>query len=463
MSDYILTVDFGSTFSKFALINKQTGSLCTKTTAPTTQESTIMDGYIAGKEKLLQVVAFDSKTDTVEEFYCSSAWGGFKMVVIGFTSTLTREAARIAALGSGTRIIGSYFYHLDKDDVDKINRLKPDVILLTGGTDGGNTSFVDEMSTLLADELNPVDVIYAGNINAQEKVKANFTNSKCVLHLAANVMPAVNEVVVDEVRQIARDIFMDKILNSNGLDRVATYSKQAIVPTPTAVLRATELWGSRHQRNTNDGTMVIDIGGATTDIHTFGKGIASHMNIFYSGMKTPILKRSVEGDIGMRESAQSVANQIGSENLLNKIPLFKDEHTLQVAIDKRLHNKTYIPTEEAEQALDNCLAIYAMDTAISRHVGRMRKIDSETWQQTGKDTRYFQSVILTGGLLINSASKQKLVKQGITDNKAHDLRPEQPTYYIDQDYLLSAAGVIAPVYPEVASQLLEQHLVTLEV
>src|SRR5699024_2979349 len=118
-------------------------------------------------------------------------------------------------------------------------------------------------------------------------IEAIFDSWSGNLYFADNVMPAVNTIAVDDVRQVARDSFMAKILASNGLDQVANYARLPIIPTPTAVLLATELWGSHQQTSHHDGTLVVDIGGATTDIHTFGKGLPRGINVFYQGVQEP--------------------------------------------------------------------------------------------------------------------------------------------------------------------------------
>lgn len=459
MSDYILVVDFGSTFSKFTLINKTQAKLSAVYSYPTTQSSTIMDGYQIGRDHILAQVGFDEQRDHLENYFCSSAWGGFKMVIIGFTSDLTQKAAQAAALGSGTRIVGSYFYQLTVDDMADIQALAPDAVLLTGGTDGGNQQFVLEVGQLMADQLDTIDVIYAGNKNAQSAIQDIFTSSSCHLYLADNVMPAVNEIAVDSVRQLARAIFMEKILKSNGLDQVAQLSKRPIIPTPTAVLQATELWGKNHQKHADDGTLVIDIGGATTDVHSFGKGTPSQLEVFYEGMLEPELKRTVEGDIGMRESAGSLVDQLGWDKLLLDSPEFRDMPALERAIKDRLEDSTYIPQDSRQEKLDRNLAAFAMDTAVKRHVGRIRKLASHTYHQTGKDMRVFESVIATGGILVHSPYRDQLLAHCFNQEECQDLRPYGPNIWIDNDYILSALGVIAPIYPELAQKLMNQHLV----
>lgn len=460
MRTFLLIVDFGSTFSKFTLINKEAGEIIAQTSHPTTQKSSIMTGYKKGKHDVLLSAGYDDKVDQLEEYFCSSAWGGFKMIVIGFTNTLTQKAAEAAALGSGTRIVGSYFYELTATDLAEINQQHPDAVLLTGGTDGGNTHFVTTVAKQLASQLTTdIAVIYAGNQQARPAIEAIFDSWSGNLYFADNVMPAVNTIAVDDVRQVARDIFMAKILASNGLDQVANYARLPIIPTPTAVLLVTELWGSHQQTSHHDGTLVVDIGGATTDIHTFGKGLPRGINVFYQGVQEPQLKRTVEGDIGMRESADSVASLIGEETLQTTLASYFTPHDLQLAIAKRTKDAAYIADNVADMALDDTLAQYAMNTAIHRHVGQIKKFDSETWHQWGKDAREFQSVIATGGILIHSPHTKQLLTATFNQERSSDLRPKHPQVYLDNDYVLSALGVLSQAYPKLAYQLLCRHLV----
>ena len=453
MSKYVMLADFGSTYSKFNLVDLNQSSFVGQVIIPTSQESTIMNCYQEGKSHLLQSVAFDSQSDSLEELFCSSAWGGFKMVVIGFTDGLTRKAAEYAALGSGTRIVKDYFYHLSDEDVQEIQSLHPDAVLLTGGSDGGNQAFVLDVAEKLAKYVHGIDIIYAGNQAVKDQIREILSKTDCPLHLAENVMPVVNDINVESVRAIAREIFMDKILNTNGLSEVSVFSQLPIIPTPTAVLNATALQGQAD----GNSVLVVDVGGATTDVHSFGKGLPQSANVHYEGLLEPELKRSVEGDLGMRESSLSVVEQMGWETTLKQLSATWTIEQLESAIETRLNNHKYIPENVTEHQLDQTLAVYAVHKAVERHVGQISKIDNLSYRQIGKDLRQCPKVIATGGVLIHADDPGHLLQEAF-DFDTNTLNPKTADFYLDQDYLLSAIGLLGQVYPEFAQTLLKKNL-----
>ncbi|WP_419775173.1 glutamate mutase L [Ignavigranum ruoffiae] len=458
MTHYILTADFGSTYSKFNLFNRDQEILVGQHTLPTSQASSVMDCYRTAKTILLNQLDNYSKTDQIDEYYCSSAWGGFRMVVIAFTETLTKKAGEYAALGSGTRIIGSYYYKLSQSDLAEIVDLDPDVILLAGGTNGGNEQFVIEVAHQLTQTSLKTDVIYAGNEAAQEEVAAIFADSNCKLYIVDNVMPAVNDLKVEPVRAIAQEIFIRKITQSHGLSDLAPQSPLPIIPTPTAVMKATECLGQMEERQPMDGVLVVDIGGATTDIHSYGKGLGLGLNVFYEGMSEPLLKRTVEGDLGMRESVASVLTYIeGSKRKEILESLFTSDQ-IQDFVNKRIQERNYVPQDEAGLLFDKLVASQCLDQAIHRHVGRLRKVNTQDYYQSGKDLRQFSTVVATGGPLTKNPYRQDILHENFHPED-NDLRPSQPNIYFDHYYLMSAIGVLSQIDQAFAHKLLKKYVI----
>lgn len=457
MTQYILTADFGSTYSKFNLINPESATLLGQYSLPTSQASSVMDCYQEAKAKLLQQVSFQQGTDQIEEYYCSSAWGGFRMVVIAFTETLTKKAGEYAALGSGTRIIGSYYYKLSADDLEEIIALNPDVILLAGGTNGGNQQFVLTVAQQLSQSSLMTDIIYAGNEEVQAEVQAIFQPSKCQVYLVDNVMPAVNDLKVVPVRKVAQEIFIRKITQSHGLSDLAPYSPLPIIPTPTAVMKATELLGKMVKKNSMDGALVVDIGGATTDIHSYGKGLGLGLNVFYEGMKEPVLKRTVEGDLGMRESAPSVLSYLETSKQAQVLEEQFTDKEVEAFIAIRTQERNFVPTDEAGLYFDKMLASQCLDLALHRHVGRLRKVNSQDYYQSGKDLRQFSCVVATGGPLTKNPHRQTILQENF--GQGHDdLRPIQPLIHFDHAYIMSAIGVLSQVKPALAEELIDKYI-----
>ncbi|WP_164470828.1 glutamate mutase L [Vaginisenegalia massiliensis] len=455
MKDYILLGDFGSTYSKFCLVQTQTAKIIAKDTRPTTVQTSIVDCYQAAKQALIQASGLPITDDQLEEYFSSSAWGGYKMVVVGFTLTLSQEAAKRAALGAGTRILKTYAYGLDQNKLAEIQSLAPDVILLTGGSNGGNTRFVIECAQQISQYFDHMDVIFAGNQEAIPQVQAAFEGTHNRLFITDNVMPVVDELDVEPVRQVAREIFMDKILHTNGLNEIAKHSSQPIIPTPSAVLETTKLIS----QSLNQPIMVVDIGGATTDVHSYSQGYSQRQDIVFEGLKEPQLKRTVEGDLGMRLSAQSVLSCVTPNQLAQALPDWSLQE-IEASLQRRTQETNYIADNDKELNFDLLIAQIATNIASSRHVGSLRKVNTPnqaTYYQRGKNLQDVFAVIGTGGILVHHPQAKDILKYALA-NDDMDLRPLSPLLWQDKDYLLSLMGILGQFYPELAMTLLDNHL-----
>lgn len=460
MSKIALLVDFGSTFSKFTAVNLDQATVIDQLTLPTNSKGNLINCYLKGKEEILKSTSIAD--NQIEEYFCSSAWGGFRMIAIGLTESLTSEAAQRAALGAGTRILDTYCYKLSIEQVLKIKKDNPDVILLTGGTDGGNQDIICYNANLLSQYLQDGVVLYAGNQEAIPKIKEIFSQSPLKIYYTENVMPTVNVLNANPVRTIARNIFMKKIIQTEGISDVAKFSNVPIIPTPTAVLKAAELLADGTKEHSGIGPLaIIDIGGATTDIHSVGDGLPKGDNIFFEGLEEPYLKRTVEGDLGMRSSAGSLVKNTGLsefQNMLGNVD-WSIEHIKQ-ACKIRINQPNYIAQTDREKFFDDNLAFIAANTAMTRHVGKFRLHHTPTrtvYYQTGKDLRDFQTVIGTGGVIVHNRDPKVILKKAC-QNTENVLKPTNPLCLIDNNYLISTLGTLAQSYPDIALKLLKKNL-----
>jgi len=460
MAKIALLIDFGSTYSKFIAVDLAHESIIGRITLPTNSQKNLMNCYSEGKQKILQQA--NIKNEPVEEYFCSSAWGGFRMIAIGLTETLTAEAAKRAALGAGTRIIKTYHYRLQPEQVLEIKAADPDVILLSGGTDGGNQEIICHNAQLLNDILTHGAILYAGNQEAIPVIKTIFTNKNLKIYYTENVMPTVNVLNAVPVRTIARDIFMKKIIQTEGISEVAKNSSLPIIPTPTAVLKAAELLADGYDSEPGCGPLaIIDIGGATTDIHSVGDGLPNNDNIFFEGLEEPYLKRTVEGDLGMRSSAKSLVKGVGLTEFQQQLGKNWTLPEIEQACQIRVDQADYIATTEREKYFDNHLAFIAADYAMARHTGRFRIHHTPTrivYYQTGKDLRSFQTIIGTGGVIVHNENPQSILKKACQDAPTV-LKPTNPTCLVDSSYLISTLGILAQKYPKIALKLLKEAVV----
>ena len=236
------------------------------------------------------------------------------------------------------------------------------------------------------------------------------------------------------------------------------------MPTPEAVLKAAELLSKGYEDDEGYGELiVIDIGGATTDVHTIGEGFPKRTEVILKGLEEPFAKRTVEGDLGMRYSARALLSLVSNYEFKQ---YFEEDdtcnHNIEKSLDRRSSNVDFIPKTKDEEEFDKAIAKICCDVSMSRHVGHVEVVHTplgDMFYQTGKDLTGIQYVIGTGGVLINNKDAKKILKQvNKKSNKALELRPTNPSILIDKSYIMAAMGLLSQKYPKVALKLLKQYL-----
>jgi uncharacterized protein (TIGR01319 family) len=209
--DAILLIDFGSTYTKLTAVDLEKEEIIATSKDLTTVNTDIMIGFDNAYAKLEK--AMDGMDiNFVDKLACSSAAGGLKMIAIGLVPELTAEAAKRAALGAGARILGVYSYELSRGEMEEIKSRKPDIILLAGGTDGGNKDCIIHNARLIAENIKDVPVVVAGNKNARDEIEDIFKAAGIYYDATENVMPRLNVINVEPAREVIRKIFMAKII-----------------------------------------------------------------------------------------------------------------------------------------------------------------------------------------------------------------------------------------------------------
>ena len=214
-----------------------------------------MDGFNEAL-KVLETKYKKEKYQIIKKFACSSAKGGLKMITIGLVPELTVEAGKRAALGAGARVLKAYSYELQSQEIAEIKNSNPDIILLSGGTDGGNKKIIIDNARKIAKHFTDIPIIVAGNKCAYDEISAIFTENKINYILTDNVMPKLNELNVLPVREKIREVFMKNIIKSKGMDKAEKYIDGILMPTPLAVLKAGEILS----QDIGD-LIIVDIGG----------------------------------------------------------------------------------------------------------------------------------------------------------------------------------------------------------
>lgn len=459
MKAYLL-IDFGSTYTKLTAVDIENEEILAVAKDITTIESDIMIGFNNAYNKL---IASDNMNNVefVKKLACSSAAGGLKMVAVGLVPELTAEAAKRAALGAGARVIKTYSYDLSEDEINEIKAMNIDIILLAGGTDGGNKECIINNAKAIAESELNIPVVVAGNKVAVGEIR-NIFNEKKVFHaVTENVMPKLNTLNVEPAREEIRKIFMNRIVEAKGLKHAESFVSGILMPTPAAVLNAARVLSEGSDKEEGIGEIIIvDIGGATTDVHSIASGDPSKPGVNLRGLEEPYAKRTVEGDLGMRYSALSLWEAAGTR----KIKKYMKNKDLDIEENCRYRhdNIMMVPKTEEEIDFDEAMAKTAVDMAMERHCGYVEPNYSPmgmVYSQYGKDLMEVKYVIGTGGVIVHSENPREILESGAfsTDNIA-SLKPRHPKYLLDKSYILSAMGLLCEDLPDMAVRIMKKYL-----
>lgn len=441
-----LLVDVGSTYTKLHLVDTSKNVILAGASSYTTVETDVREGFNKAYSKLREIS--DVKYDKI--LGCSSASGGLKVIAIGFSKNLTTDAARLASLSSGARILDVYSYELKDEQVEEIKSAGADIIVLCGGTDHGNRDNIIYNAKKLAKGSVKTPVVVAGNIDTHEEIRDIFNKADVPCDFTENVMPTTNTINYRPLRKTIGDLFIKTIAHAKGID-LLSQDFEILLPTPVAVQKAMSVYA----KHLDKVIMSVDIGGATTDIHSIGKTYYGEENVISPPIDEPYEKRTVEGDMGMRYSATALYESVGDEPFLKFGIKDAKEKT-----EFRFNHTNYIPDNEEDLFFDNALCYIATHTSLMRHVGHIKKIKTPTrtiYEQYGKDLRPAEMFIGTGGSLINSDDPKKILS-AIRDLDDKYLINRDVKCYLDKDYILSSSGLISTVDEEASYKLLKKYL-----
>jgi uncharacterized protein (TIGR01319 family) len=237
------------------------------------------------------------------------------------------------------------------------------------------------------------------------------------------------------------------------------------MPTPAAVMEGARLLASGPKSVGGLGELlVIDIGGATTDVHSVASGAPTREGAVQTGLPEPYVKRTVEGDLGMRHNAATIVELAGIETIAARAGLTTVGVAAMLAAIKT--DVERLPATSDEKALDEALAWAAVRVAVERHAGSAKVVQTAHGPivaQSGKDLSRLETVIGTGGPLAHGATPATVLEAALADpNEPFSLRPQHPQLFIDADYVLYASGLLASVEPEAAFELARRSLRSLQ-
>ena len=454
----VLLIDFGSTYTKVTAVDVDAPRLLGTANSYTTVQTDIMNGLADALSKLEKKTG---RLDFCERYACSSAAGGLRMLASGLVPELTAEAAKTASLGAGAKVLKTYAFKLTEDDAEEIRAINPDIFLLVGGTDGGNSETIVYNAKILKEIGGDFPVILAGNRNAARECERILSGRE--VHICENVMPKFGVLNIEPAQREIREVFLNRIVRAKGLTQASELIKGIMMPTPSAVMDAMKLLaeGTQSQKGLGD-LVAVDVGGATTDIYSVAEGLPDDPRTSLRGLPEPYIKRTVEGDIGMRYSIRGIIDAAGLERVAQTAGLTPER--LSEIVDMFAENTDMLPYDDETLRADEALASWAVRVAVTRHAGRLEEIfglGGLKLVQTGKNLVNVDKFIVTGGSLIHTEHTRDIASYGFYDEEEPEsLKPKQCDVLVDRSYIIAAMGLLSKNYPDAALTILKEELKT---
>jgi len=484
----ILATDCGSTTTKAIYIQQQPDGvyrLVVRGEAPTTVEKPAEDvtrGVINAVSEVEELsgrkfIAADNtimvKKDAKEgcDIYLStsSAGGGLQMMVAGVVKQMTGESAERAALGAGAIVMDVLATNDRRPNhvkIEAIRRLRPDIILLSGGIDGGTIKHVAALAEIIgAADPKPrfglgynLPVIYAGNVAARETI-AKELGSKTALQMVDNIRPVLERENLGPARHAIHDLFMEHVMaQAPGYSKLMAWARDErgenipIMPTPGAVGEIIQTIARR------EGITVIgvDIGGATTDVFSVFKGEK------YEETHETVFNRTVSANLGMSYSISNVMAETGFANVMRWVPFHIDEKELRNRIRNKMIRPTTIPQDLQDLIVEQAIAREALRLAFIQHkslavglkgIQRLRTI-AETFSQSGSgetlvDMLDLDILVGSGGVLSHAPRRSQAAMMLIDA-----FLPEGVTALaVDSIFMMPQLGVLSKVNEKAATDV----------
>jgi uncharacterized protein (TIGR01319 family) len=472
----ILATDCGSTTTKAILIERQPDGTYRQTyrgEAPTTVENPFADVTIGVINSVTEIgelanrKLIDENGELIRpargnegcDIYIStsSAGGGLQMMVAGVIKEMTAASAKRAALGAGAIVmdtIASNDKRRDHEKIQRIRELRPDMILISGGTDGGDTKKVVEIAELIAPakpqprfgSSYTLPIVYAGNKDAASLVKQAFDNG-VDLKIVDNLRPVLERENLGPARDAIHDMFLEHVMaHAPGYDKLMSWTDAPIMPTPGAVGNILQTIAKRDRIN----VVGVDIGGATTDV----------FSVFDS-----TFNRTVSANLGMSYSISNVCAEAGMQNVLRWVHFDMDERELRNRVKNKMIRPTTIPQTQEALIFEQAVAREALRLAYIQHkefattlkgVQQQRTVGDTFSQEIGGqsivDNMKLDLLVASGGVL-SHAPRMHQTAMLLIDA----FEPEGfTTLSKDSIFMTPHLGVLAEVHPKAAAEVFER-------
>jgi uncharacterized protein (TIGR01319 family) len=401
-------IDIGSTFTKAALVDLTDGTLVATAQAPTT-----LDDVVTG------VLAAMASFPEVPVVACSSAGGGLRLAVVGYEELISAEAGHRAALSAGARVVHVAAGVLDDAALAALRGSAPDVVLLVGGTDGGEASVLTANAAALAAADWSVPIVLAGNEAVRAEVAAVLRAGGLPVTEAENVLPDIGRLAPESARAAIRAVFLEHVIGGDKLSTDPRLRAWVRAVTPDAVLEGVAvLVGVLTSSKVS--VVALDVGGATTDVYCVPDPDAEQATLGREAVGVPARRRTVEGDLGVSWSVDALRSAAAAEGL--PVP--------------------------GDDALD--LTEAAATIALRRHLRA-----EAAYGPGGASARSATLVVLSGGVFrhADTAAVDRVIARLAADTGGAGSVVGGTPVIVDRRYALAPIGLLAADHPDAAAAL----------
>ncbi|MCP3784837.1 glutamate mutase L [Micromonospora sp. A3M-1-15] len=435
--------DVGSTYTKATVVDLDGGRLVGAAAAPTTVGTDVLHGLDAAVGAATAGLA----AGDLPWYVCSSAGGGLRLAVIGYEPLVTAQAGRRVGLSAGANVVHVAAGRLGRADLTALRAARPDVVLLVGGTDGGDADTLTHNATRLARARWRVPVVLAGNAEVRDDLHALLAAAGVPVTAADNVLPRIGVLTPAPARAAIREVFLRHVIGGKKLSRCGRFARLVRAATPDAVLTGVEVLADA----LGGDLAVVDVGGATTDVYSVLTPDERDSGPSQEVAGTLWRARTVEGDLGMRWSAPGVVRAAAEERLLAA----GEEDDLAAAAAVRAADPAFLPADDADRAADRRIAALAATVALRRHAR-----GAATGERAGRDLRDVKVMVGSGGVLRHAdpGDAAAVLTAVLGDHAGGWPLPRAARAVVDVDYVLAAGGLLAADHPDAATALLRRHL-----
>ena len=450
---YVVCVDTGSTFTKAAAVavaGADTGRLLSTAAVPTTVGPGL--DVLTGLDEAVARVVAEAGGAPDDVRVCSSAGGGLRLAVVGYERVVTAEAGARVGLSAGAKVVHVSSGPLDKEGLTSLTAARPDVVLLVGGTNGGDEDVLRHNASRLSSSGLRVPYVVAGNADARDDVVADFLRRGRTVVGCANVLPRIGVLDPHPARAAIRDVFVRHVIGGKGLTKGPRFARLVRGATPDLVLAGVELLADAGVGD----VLLIDVGGATTDVYSALTPDAEEASLHREVVEVMWRGRTVEGDLGMRWGATGVADAALAEKLVG----LGDEHdVIAAAAQVRHDDPSWLPETDGDRATDALIARLALTVALRRHA---RPSDTVDGRSPGRDLSHVALVVASGGVFRHAEPERlrEMLEPVLTDHAGGWRVPRGPRLTVDQRYVMAAVGLLADDHPDAATTLVREALLS---